>query len=289
MDNFSKAAIPGEWYWLSQDFYQTGLLIHLATILPCSILVVLQFIPAFRDKLIVLHRINGYIIILLFLISNVGILMIAPRTFGGDLHVQFAIALLIVMITASILIAIIYIRRKQIEEHRAWMLRGMFYMGGVVTIRPLMAILILIFSRLQYAPYVVWPCAQIEFTWNFYEMPFSYLQAYPLCNATTALTGNIIITDGEELVHIVHADPRAENPISLGASVQLAFGLSIWIAMVIHVVGIELYLRLAPREHERLRAVSNKRQAAKRHKEPGSAGRVVQKLGDADVLVPPAA
>jgi hypothetical protein len=147
-----------------------------------------------------------------------------------------------------------------------------------------MEILEHIFSRLQYAMYVVWPCAQIEFTWNFFEIPISYLQAYPMCNATAAAR----TMDGKDLVHIVRADPRAQDPISIGASLQLAFGLSLWIAMVLHILGIELYLHLTPREHERLRAVSYKRQAAKGYKNPGSAGLVVQNVGDADAWVPPA-
>lgn len=59
--------------------------IHLCTILPAGVLVALQFFPIIRYKVIMVHRINGWLVSLLLFISNAGALMIADRSFAGFL------------------------------------------------------------------------------------------------------------------------------------------------------------------------------------------------------------
>lgn len=61
---------------------------HLYCILPASLLACFQFIPIIRHKARLFHRINGYIIIPLALISSAGTLIIAKHAFGGDLATQ---------------------------------------------------------------------------------------------------------------------------------------------------------------------------------------------------------
>lgn len=88
-----------------------------------------QFVPIIRHKLILFHRINGYIIITLVLISNAGALMIARRSFGGALGTQAAVGLLVIGTTVAIAMAYYNIKRLQIDQHRAWMLRAMIWLG----------------------------------------------------------------------------------------------------------------------------------------------------------------
>ena len=54
-----------------------------------------------------------------------------------------------------------------------------------------------------------------------------------------------------------------------------------------HVIGVEIYLKLTPREGERLRILSYDRQLAAGFKNPGSAGLVAERWGDAAPWVPP--
>ncbi|KAM5453516.1 hypothetical protein MaudCBS49596_002719 [Microsporum audouinii] len=277
INRFREGSAPGEWYYYRRNLYKTGLLLHLGTILPCSVLIVLQFIPAIRHKATLIHRLNGYVIILLFLTSNAGVIIIAPHAFGGDPSTQFNNGLLVLSSTTAVILAYINIRRKQIEQHRAWMLRAMFYMGSIITMRPLIELLSPIFRSLDYKFYVSWPCDQIDFTWKFYNISSPYTSAYPMCNATLLPEFRNV-----ELYAPVKADISAPDPAAIGASVQLQSVLAGSIATFIHFVGIELYLRLTPREHERLRNVSYERQLAAKYKNPGSAGLVVQKIGDAD-------
>jgi hypothetical protein len=59
-----------------------------------------------------------------------------------------------------------------------------------------------------------------------------------------------------------------------------------WLALVLHIIGVEIYLRLTPREAERLRQISYEKQLAAGFKHPGNAGLVVSRFGDADEWKP---
>ena len=123
----TKRASPGECYYYRFGLYRAGMLLHLACFLPAAFLVVFQFVPAIRHKCILVHRINGYIILLLSIAGTVGALIITRRAFGGGLDTQTGFGMIAVMFLVSLLIAYINIKRLRIEQHRAWMLRAWFY------------------------------------------------------------------------------------------------------------------------------------------------------------------
>ncbi|KAF7587217.1 hypothetical protein BBP40_007554 [Aspergillus hancockii] len=123
---FCKNVVPGECFYYKNLGY-IGLYLHLGCILPAAFLVFFQFIPAIRYKFILFHRINGYIIILLILVSNAGALILARHTFGGLISTQAAVGFLVIMSTGALGIAYYNVKRLQLEQHRAWMLRAFFY------------------------------------------------------------------------------------------------------------------------------------------------------------------
>tara|TARA_R110002003_G_scaffold154_2_gene13654 strand:- start:583 stop:1200 length:618 start_codon:yes stop_codon:yes gene_type:complete len=125
-----NSAAPGEcYYYLNFDRYKIGILLHLSGILPASLLVVLQFTPYIRHRWIIVHRISGYCAILLYTISLVGALMIARNAFGGGLDVQVWVGFVGMGVLVCFIISYVNIKRLQIEQHRAWMLRGWFYVS----------------------------------------------------------------------------------------------------------------------------------------------------------------
>ncbi|EFY89500.1 hypothetical protein MAC_04519 [Metarhizium acridum CQMa 102] len=63
---------------------------HLAGILPAALLAVFQFVPAIRHKAIVVHRIGGYLVLLLSLVGVAGVFMIARHGLGDGPDVQSA-------------------------------------------------------------------------------------------------------------------------------------------------------------------------------------------------------
>jgi uncharacterized membrane protein len=115
--------------------YKTGILLHLASILPASLLVVGQFTPFIRKRFRTYHRIAGYTAVALGVISIAGVLMIADRSFGGALSTQAWIGALSVAFLTALGLAIYNIRMKQIEQHRAWMIRAWVWAGSIITLR----------------------------------------------------------------------------------------------------------------------------------------------------------
>lgn len=71
-NNGMNGAAPGECYYYTKGHYEIGIRLHLYTILPAAFLAVFQFVPAIRHKIILFHRINGYVIIILSLFGIVG-------------------------------------------------------------------------------------------------------------------------------------------------------------------------------------------------------------------------
>lgn len=144
---FCDEASPGECFYFKGKGY-VGLYLHLGCILrkstypsksllcehcltltyiAAALLACLQFVPAIRHKIILFHRINGYVIITLVLISNVGALMIARNTFGGFTSTQASVGMLVIISTAAIAMGYYNVKRLQLEQHRAWMMRAFFY------------------------------------------------------------------------------------------------------------------------------------------------------------------
>jgi len=65
------------------------------------VLAILQFVPIVRQKLLISHRINGYLTTILLITGNVGALMIAHYAFGGALSTQAAAGTLAILTTTS--------------------------------------------------------------------------------------------------------------------------------------------------------------------------------------------
>lgn len=125
-----NSAAPGECYtYKTKPLYLIGIKLHLFTILPAALLVCFQFVPAIRYRLLLFHRINGYLVITLSLIGTVGALMIARVSFGGTIATQIVCGLLSIMFLGSMGIALYNIKMLQLEQHRAWMMRAWVYVS----------------------------------------------------------------------------------------------------------------------------------------------------------------
>lgn len=130
---FRKNAAPGEWFYFRQPFYRAGIILHLAVVIPASLLAAVQFTPVLRHKTLVLHRINGYVLILLTTLANISGLTIARRSFGGTVETQMFVGLLALATTVSMVMAWVNIKRLQITQHRAWMLRCASLLDGHIS------------------------------------------------------------------------------------------------------------------------------------------------------------
>ncbi|KAF5011838.1 hypothetical protein FDECE_2070 [Fusarium decemcellulare] len=225
----------GECYFSGKGTQRTGLLMHLATVLPAGFLVCFQFVPAIRHKVLLFHRINGYIILVLSVISTVGALMAARHAFGGGLETQLGVGFVGTAFVVSLFLAWVNIKRLQLEQHRAWMLRAWFYASSIITLRIIMIIMAsIIGSKSEY--YAVRMCAQIDYVLGKNET----LATYPDCDSF--YTGK----DPNQQV-LVKADMGdSSTDMTVGAALGLSFGPALWLAFAIHAVGIEIYSAYTP-------------------------------------------
>lgn len=265
---FRKGSSPGEWYWYETGSRRVGITLHLAGVIPAGLLMVWQFIPAIRHRFLLFHRINGYLVILLLLAGNVGALMITRRSFGGDLATQGAVGVLAIYTTTGMALAYYNIKMLQIDQHRAWMLRTMVMAGVIITTRIIMIIVAQVVTAIG-SYNVIMSCGELASI-----LGSSHLRE----NYASCLSNSTVLKDDVEVVHVNFGDRDEE----LGASLRIGFGMAIWISIFLHGVGVEIYLALTPRESQRLREVSYEKQLEAGMDNPGSAGLVIEKFGDAD-------
>ena len=274
--SYANGVMPGEWYWQRAGIYRIGITVHLSAILPAGFLMIWQFVPVIRHKFLLFHRINGYLIVLLVLVSNVSALLIARRAYGGGLDTQAGIGTLVILTTTSIGLAYYNIKRLQIEQHRAWMLRAMFYLGTIITMRLIMIISALIVGKIN-SYNTTMSCSEIEF--NYPGNVTKSRELYPQCDSP----GPDPATSDLVVVHATFGNGQMEQ---IKASLNISFGMAIWVALVLHLIGVEIYLALTPRESNRLRQVSYEKQMERGWANPGSAGLTSDRWGDADKWMP---
>lgn len=124
----SNHAASGEcWRYSTKELYKIGIQMHLYTVIPAGFLVCFQFVPVIRHKAILFHRMNGYVVLLLSLVSTAGAYIILPASFGGGIEIQAAFGAIGILFLGSMAISYYNVKRLQLEQHRAWMLRAWFY------------------------------------------------------------------------------------------------------------------------------------------------------------------
>ncbi|OJD32059.1 uncharacterized protein BKCO1_4100012 [Diplodia corticola] len=272
---FAANTVPGGMAAYHAGKYRIGLILHLAACLPSGLLLVLQFVPAVRHRWLTFHRINGYVVFLLVLVSNAGAcIVLGRRESGTRVDAQSAEAAMVLMTSVSMAAAYWNVKRLQIDQHRAWMLRTMFYYGVIITDRVIAQIAAIIISAYG-GYYTVWSCRKMEYTYAQFGMQ-TLAQDYPGC-----FSGNGTMLDPRAHV-VVEAIHDASRPPNLGASITIPFGTSLWMALVLHIIGVEMYLSLTPRESARLRQVSYEKQCEAGFRNPGYGGWTVDRWGDAE-------
>ncbi|KAL6855487.1 hypothetical protein ACO1O0_006636 [Amphichorda felina] len=268
-------APPGECYWYRKSLYKAGIVMHLACILPACVLAVFQFVPSIRHHFLIFHRLSGSLIVLLVLASNAGAIIIASRVFGGSVPTQSVTGTAVLLSTFGILNAYYNIKRQQLDQHRAWMMRTFAWMAHVITMRFIQMAAVEILSKFPHPLYETRACVEmvdVAGTELLYTLHPECGPGYP--NSTTPG------------YFTARANWFSEDPYEKTAAGGAAFGMSAWLAFAIHAIAVEIYLAATTREAQRLRQVSYERQLARGFKNPGSAGFFWGKFGDVEPFVP---
>ncbi|PVF95666.1 hypothetical protein CPB86DRAFT_787791 [Serendipita vermifera] len=230
---------PGEAFWFKQGFRKVALYIHMWSIIPCGILMVFQFIPKIRRSMPALHRLNGRIVLLLFIPGAITAILLTPNSFGGEAAGNLGLAAAFVCVSVSGGMGYYNIRAGQIMEHRKWMLRWMAYLTSIVTARLFLVISGLIVSQTK--SYTVWTCEELNFTLQ-HEASNGSLSAFPEC---------IINPSASHLV-IVPADMN-DAPLGVASAFRSGFGAAMWLSLALHAFLVEAYLSYSSTESKATR------------------------------------
>ncbi|QDS67858.1 hypothetical protein FKW77_007636 [Venturia effusa] len=266
---------PGECL-VYKGHYKVGIIMHLVTIVPAGFLVIFQFVPAIRHHFILSHRINGYAVVLLVLFSNAGAIMAARVAFGGTLDTQVWVGFTALITTVSLVLAYINIKRLQIDQHRIWMLRAWFYLASIISERIIGLAVHAIISRIG-SYWFAMRCSKVVSIMATYGIPSQAARGlYPVC---------VPFLNGQGDPYAV-VQAREGRPEQIAALLNVSFGMTLWLALAIHAIGIEIYIRLTPRENERLRQVSYERQQEAGLSHAGSSGLTADRFGDSEPWTP---
>lgn len=121
-------------------------------------------------------------------------------------------------------------------------------------------------------------CDEIAYAYK--PTPDLFLKNYPACSPENRAT---FAPDGMVAVKaLLHPDTDRAQATAIFNITFIAAGT---FAFVLHAVAVETYIGLTKREGERLRNVSYSLQLKKNFKNPGSAGLVPERIGDAEPWV----
>lgn len=195
-----------------------------------------------------------------------------------------------VFILFALLLAYINIKRLQIDQHRAWMLRAWVWAANIISLRLILLAALHVMRVYGYVYYSAINCSEIYFIYQHVGVPDARnptTRLYPSCAFATNQQGISTsqqvnpVTNSSTYVSVSTAGTGPENA---AAATRVAFPMAAWLALVCHVLVVECYLWMTPAESYRLRNVSYQRQVEKGLRLRGSfkdAGLTNTRLGDA--------
>ncbi|QRW01698.1 hypothetical protein RhiLY_00695 [Ceratobasidium sp. AG-Ba] len=226
--NVETDTVPGEWYWYRQPLFKECIFIHIYLNIIAGLFAVFQFIPMIRRRKIIIHRINGYFVLLTLIPATVTGSIVARRAFGGETNTQAAFYTLGSMIGFAAFMGISNVRKTR--KHRKWMLRTVAYTSSAITGR-IIAIITRSIISISAPYYAIWTCDEVSFLFNSSSKAAS---TFPVCALSPG--------DDPKNVYVpVHASVH-EDPINFGSAHRLSFGMAL-LAMLIHVAAVEIYIR----------------------------------------------
>lgn len=240
------------------------MLMHLAAVIPIGFLLPWQFLPVIRHKFLIFHRINGYLLILFLLFCCTGAILVGPGALGGTIETRFLIGVLTITTVGSALMAWINIKRLQIDQHRAWMLRCWAYAFNIISLRLIQMAAFPIISRMA-SFHSAMTCSRIDSAFSLIQPGMAVL-FYPECEGNMGAYIAVLAD--------MYPEPTAEGIPRLdriAAAAQCTFALSGFVALLLHAFVVEVYLHLTPAEGDRLKRISYERQLERGWKVPGDA------------------
>ncbi|KAG8894795.1 hypothetical protein FRC01_012746, partial [Tulasnella sp. 417] len=235
-ENVQHSTVPGEWFWYRQKLYKPNIFIHIYLSIIAGLMAVFQFIPAIRRRKMILHRLNGYMTLILLIPGTIAGGIVGRRAFGGSPSTQSAYYTATFLTVGAALTG--YSKVRETRKHRKWMLRAVAYVNSVITTRIVMIIAREILSQAG-GYYELWSCSELEFLQQNGQGVPNFTASYPICGATPARNGFSPVPPPFAPVLV----KMRSDPASYGSAVRATFGMALWVSLVIHVIGVEIYIR----------------------------------------------
>lgn len=243
----------GDWEYQSHGRGRFGMLMHLVAVVPIGFLLPWQFLPVIRHKFIWFHRINGYLLLILLLLCDTGAILVAPGALGGTIETRLLVGILTISTVGAALMAYINIKRLQIDQHRAWMLRCWAYAFNIISLRLIQLCALEIISRMK-SFQAAMSCSRIDSALSLVQPGMAAL-FYPGCKGNPDAYMSVLAD--------AYPDPTPEGIPRLdriAAAAQVTFAMSGVAALLLHAFVVEVYLHLTQAEANRLKRVSHERQ-----------------------------
>jgi len=226
-NNFPSQLRLGEPFWATREPWKGFLAAHVVLSFCGSILVVWEFVPAILRHYVTFHRINGYVSLILLFPATLCGAVVGRHAVGGDIGNQSGLYVLSILTSYYGFEGIRTVR--EVRRHRRWMLRFASLLGVVITMR------LIIFCADEIITYIgsyysLWKCDQLLYViGNFND--------YPSCLAAQKVGGNLA-----QVQVAIHASTR-EAPINNASARRATSPMAIWLALIIHMIGSEIYIR----------------------------------------------
>ncbi|KAG9078463.1 hypothetical protein FS749_009510 [Ceratobasidium sp. UAMH 11750] len=232
-----KITTPGEGYWYSKPVWKPNVMVHIWTSLPASFFSVFCFLPITYNRWPRFHGYLGYAVSLLQVVACVCGAVAGRHAQGGDLNVQSAVYMLGSASGGAVVMGCYEAWRGDIAAHREWMLRGWFYNGTFVTTRVTALLSAQVITAID-TYFSLWRCSEVGYV---LENAATLAQDYPLCGTSD---GRARPDDTYVAVH----SSWNEGRLGKGSASRASFGMALWVAMILHFLGIEFYLRMTTNE-----------------------------------------
>ncbi|KAG8952317.1 Multifunctional pyrimidine synthesis protein CAD [Tulasnella sp. 424] len=232
--NVEHATVPGEWFWYRQKLYKPNIFIHIYLSIIAGLMAIFQFLPVIRRRKMILHRLNGYMTLIILIPGTIAGGIVGRRAFGGSPSTQSAYYMATLLTVGAALTG--YSKVKETRKHRKWMLRAVTYVSSVITTRIIAIIAREIFSHVG-GYYELWSCSELEFLQQNGQGVPNFDASYPICSARPG-QGNFSPVPPPFAPVLVK---MRSYPVSYGSAVRATFGMALWISLVIHVIGVEIY------------------------------------------------
>ncbi|KAJ7475198.1 hypothetical protein B0H11DRAFT_1866068 [Mycena galericulata] len=182
------------------------------------------------QRYVILHRLNGYGVLFCLIVGNICGSIVARRSSGGELNVQSAYYILGIMVVFSGLMGI-YNVKKDTRRHRRWMLRMVVYFSVVVSANLIMLAAAQVVTDIG-SYFSIWRCDEVL---NLLSDPQARQSTYPQCVADGVNPASVWVA--------VHASTlTGKHSLNYASATRAVFGMALWIATLIHVVAVEIYI-----------------------------------------------